>query len=96
MAEQAPRIHYLKTYIEFFQAIKSGDKNFELRKNDRDYKVGDILVLMEYGPTIGFTESENIRLKVTYTLSKQPYVPKGYICMSTVKDYVHDGGGFEC
>ena len=91
MIERGPKIHYLKTYIEFFQAIKRGEKNFELRKNDRDYKVGDFLVLMEYDPAIGFTKSDDIWLKVTYILDKQPYVPKGYICMSTVKDYVHDG-----
>lgn len=94
MAERAPRIHYLKTYIEFFQATKKGDKNFELRIDDRDYRVGDILALMEYDPAIGFTKSKDIWVKVTYILSKQPYVPKGYICMSTVKKYTHNGGGF--
>lgn len=94
MVERAPRIHYLKTYIEFFQATKRGDKNFELRIDDRDYSVGDILVLMEYDPAIGFTKSEDIWLRVTYTLAKQPYVPRGYICMSTVKWHAHDGGGF--
>lgn len=93
MAERAPRIHYLKTYIEFFQATKRRDLNFEFRKNDRDYSVGDILVLMEYDPAIGFTMSEDIRLKVTYILDKQPYVPRGYICMSTIKWHAHDGGG---
>lgn len=94
MAEQAPRIHYLKTYIEFFQATKKGDKNFELRIDDRDYRVGDILVLEEYAKGIGYTVSEDIWVKVIYILSKQPYVPKGYVCMSTVKEYAHDGGSF--
>ena len=90
----AERIHYLKTYVEFFQATKRGDKNFELRKNDRNYRVGDLLILMEYDPVIGFIGSEDIWVKVTYILSKQPYVPKWYVCMSTVKGYVHDGRSF--
>ncbi len=42
--------HYLKTWPEFFKEIKSGDKPFEVRKNDRDFKKGDTLYLMEYDP----------------------------------------------
>ena len=39
--------HTLKTDPEVFQATYSGLKNFEVRMNDRDFKVGDILVLRE-------------------------------------------------
>lgn len=42
--------HYLKTCPQFYKEVKAGNKTFELRKNDRDYKVGDILVLQEYNP----------------------------------------------
>jgi len=37
--------HFLKTWAEYFEAVKSGNKTFEVRVNDRDFKVGDILVL---------------------------------------------------
>lgn len=37
--------HELKTDPEVFDAIVSGDKTFELRKADRDFKVGDTLKL---------------------------------------------------
>jgi len=40
--------HELKTWPEYFEAIASGAKTFEIRENDRDFKVGDILVLEEY------------------------------------------------
>ena len=43
-------IHELKILPEYFKAQKAGKKNFEIRKNDRDYKVGDKLVLKEYDP----------------------------------------------
>lgn len=42
--------HELKTWPEFFQALWDGDKTFELRKDDRPYVVGDLLVLREFDP----------------------------------------------
>jgi len=39
--------HTLKTETEYYQAIEKGLKTFELRKNDRGFKVGDILYLEE-------------------------------------------------
>lgn len=43
--------HELKTWPEFFQAVWDGDKTFELRKDDRPYAVGDLLVLREFDPS---------------------------------------------
>lgn len=39
--------HELKILPEYFEAVASGCKQFEIRKNDRDYKVGDQLILRE-------------------------------------------------
>lgn len=39
------KIHELKLDTEFFDDVKSGKKNFEIRKKDRDFKIGDILKL---------------------------------------------------
>ncbi len=39
------KIHELKLDTKYFNDVKSGKKNFEIRKNDRDFKVGDILNL---------------------------------------------------
>ena len=48
MFEDMPRQHHeLKTETQYYQAIEKGLKQFELRKNDRDFKVGDILTLKE-------------------------------------------------
>jgi len=41
-------IHELKTWPEYFEEILTGKKTFEVRKNDRDYKVGDTLILKEF------------------------------------------------
>jgi hypothetical protein len=45
-----PVVHDLKSWPEHFAAVQSGIKNFEVRNNDRDYRVFDVLVLHEYDP----------------------------------------------
>lgn len=32
-------IHYIKTEQDYFRSVQDGRKKFELRKNDRDFKV---------------------------------------------------------
>ena len=44
------KIHELKCWPEFFVPLREQIKEFELRKNDRDYKVGDYLILLEFDP----------------------------------------------
>lgn len=46
--EDNDRIHHLKISPEYFEAVVSGNKRFEIRKNDRNYQKGDILRLNEY------------------------------------------------
>lgn len=40
--------HHLKTMPEYFQAVIEGRKPFEVRKNDRGFKVGDRVILEEF------------------------------------------------
>jgi len=39
--------HRLKIKPQYLEAIISGDKTFEIRKNDRDFKVGDRVELID-------------------------------------------------
>jgi hypothetical protein len=39
--------HDLKIDTRHFEDVLSGDKTFEIRKNDRDYALGDVLILRE-------------------------------------------------
>ncbi len=42
------KVHELKTWPESFRAVRAGAKTHEVRKNDRDFRVGDVLVLWEW------------------------------------------------
>ena len=42
--------HSLKTWPGFFAGLVDGTKTAEVRFNDRNYQVGDRLVLREYDP----------------------------------------------
>lgn len=42
--------HDLKCWPEFFDPIHLRDKRFDIRKNDRNYQVGDLLFLNEFEP----------------------------------------------
>lgn len=57
-------IHELKILPEYFEAVTSGRKQFEIRKNDRDYEVGDRLYLREWNGE-NFT-GDSYKAEVTY------------------------------
>lgn len=45
--------HELKILPPFFEAVRSGVKTFEVRKNDRGFQSGDSVVLMEWDSSVG-------------------------------------------
>lgn len=65
-AREAAAIHELKTWPQYFQAITSGEKTFEIRKNDRGFKVGDTLRLCNYDPDLGRFTGHTVERKIAY------------------------------
>ena len=48
LASRKPMIHELKILPEYFNEVQSHNKQFELCKDDRDYHVGDWILLKEF------------------------------------------------
>lgn len=80
--KKAPFIHPLKTWPKFFREVASGTKNFEIRKNDRGFKVGDYLNLREYNPDSQRYTGHQLICEVRYILRNGFGVKKGYIAMA--------------
>ncbi|MGV3293834.1 DUF3850 domain-containing protein [Streptococcus pluranimalium] len=77
--------HMLKCYPQYFEAVKDGTKPFECRYNDRDFKVGDELLLREYEPQKGYTSRCIVR-KVTYVLSDFVGLKEGYVILGVINE----------
>lgn len=74
--------HALKTINPHFQDLKKGVKNFEARKNDRDFKVDDKLLLLEYDSEKGYS-GKALTYRVSHILSGEEYgIKEGYVIMS--------------
>lgn len=80
-------IHALKTEHELFEDVISGKKPFEVRKNDRDFKVGDFLALNEISineeapfpvSSIPTHTGRCCLVEVTYILEDTRFAKEGY------------------
>jgi len=77
--------HRLKLDAAYYQDSASGIKTFEIRKNDRDFRVGDILELREWiwsrSESKGTYTGEVHWKIITYILDDTEYLRDGYVCL---------------
>lgn len=80
------RVHELKLVPPYFGAVFHGEKTAELRRHDRDFRVGDELLLREYLPTSMTYSASRIRAEVTHivTDAEGPWLAEGH-CMLSFK-----------
>jgi hypothetical protein len=69
MEEGAPIVHRLKVWVEFIPDLISGAKTFEARRDDRAFKVGDVLELFGWDRHANKATGWEQRRTVTYKLS---------------------------
>lgn len=89
-------IHQLKTLPPYFNAVLNCKKTFELRKNDRDFKIGDTLILREWnmeerdstGPEVKIIQKEGytgrqIKKTISYILKGGKFIlHRNYVILS--------------
>lgn len=60
--------HELKTWPSCFAAANAGNKPFDVRENDRNFQVGDLLVLREFDPETEQYTGQTVTRWVSYVL----------------------------
>lgn len=90
MSKRQPITHELKCHPEPFQAVVDGTKPFEWRKDDRDYRVGDTLLLREWEPGLAAVviDTEN-----EYGVECVPMGYTGRECSRVVTYIIREGFG---
>ena len=90
------RVHILKTWSPWFEATRDGKKPWELRRDDRNYREGDFLVLRQFTPRgedlqlalkggcphhAGKWGDEYVVMRVIWAVA-EAFVPPGYVMLS--------------
>ncbi|WP_196607129.1 ASCH/PUA domain-containing protein [Pectinatus frisingensis] len=80
-------IHKLKILPEYFEQVVTGNKSFEIRRNDRNFQIGDRLYLQELDGE-KFTGRLTVRT-ITYITDyaqKENYVVMGIKNANNIKN----------
>lgn len=72
-------IHLLKIKPNFYKSVISGEKKCEVRFNDRNYQVGDLLILWLFDEDY---KSDFCICRITHIISDPDYCKKGYVILS--------------
>ncbi len=84
--------HVLKTWPQYFDAVKRGDKTFEVRRNDRGFQKGDVLVLQRLRgdqPTEAelSTPLQELRFRIGYVLTGGQFgIADGFCVLSLLPE----------
>ena len=69
------KLHELKIKHEYFEEVDRGRKTFELRKNDRNYQVGDLIHFVEVYDTtkcVDYAKNRITTKQVTREFEENP------------------------
>ena len=82
-------IHELKILPEYYDAVRCGDKRFEIRKNDRNYHSGDILRLKEWDGEKYTGEELDALVRYIYYGIDEYGLAEGY-CIMSIDTMIHN------
>ncbi len=72
--------HKLKCLPAYFDVTWQGYKQFELRKNDRNFLPGDIIILNEWTEKDGFS-GRSITSIISYIIQDERWLQKDICCI---------------
>lgn len=88
--------HSLKVNSEYWEPLCSGEKTFEVRRDDRGFQKGDTLLLRKWGPDwntkrngylkgkdrVTESEADTIKMRVTWILTGGQFgIEPGFVVM---------------
>jgi Uncharacterized conserved protein len=90
-------LHSLKIRDEFYQQVRRGSKTFEVRKNDRGFKAGDLVTFNVLSKAMNATGDVNTYTdgevyQITYVLTHDQFpdgIAEGY-CVFGIKRMVKE------
>lgn len=85
--------HDLKISADYYRDVVLEKKQFEVRKNDRDFQVGDVLALHEYSCRFETYSGNVVFCRVVYLLagSEFPALDSDYCVMGIKAIHEHRG-----
>lgn len=78
------KTHNKKLIQPYFDDVWNGNKTFEIRKNDCDYQVGDILILCEFDEKTSRYTGAWLVVKIVYKIEDFAGIENGY-CILGIK-----------
>lgn len=89
--KREPVIHVLKTWPEPYAALTANvrgehAKTHEVRRSDRDYRVGDVLELCEFFPERDAYSGRRWWMEITYITQGGTFGLPPDLCVMSVKD----------
>lgn len=78
--------HELKVWTQYFHPVSSGEKRFEVRRDNRGFQKGDVLWLREWNPNVGpcgrYTGNEDYA-RIDWILTGGQFgIESGFVVMS--------------
>lgn len=79
------KTHSLKSWPNFFEKIREGVKTFEIRRDDRDFQIGDLLQLQEYDMSRELYSGNFLTMRISYLLRSPHFgLQDGYVAIGIV------------
>lgn len=68
----AETAHIVRSWTHLYEPMAAGLKTHDLRLNDRDYQVGDHMLMQEYDPAKGELTGRETLVEITYITGRDP------------------------